>query len=55
MLTYAFIKQMLHAMMAQYEKEGVVVDKIPFEDNSPCVDLLESKLGTRMLTYADVC
>jgi len=44
-LQQQFINQMLHAMMAQYESEGVKVDAIPFEDNSPCVDLLESKLG----------
>ena len=44
-LQQQFINQMLHAMMAQYEKEGVKVDAIPFEDNSPCVELLESKMG----------
>ncbi|EKX40396.1 hypothetical protein GUITHDRAFT_75545, partial [Guillardia theta CCMP2712] len=44
-LQQQFINQMLHSMMAQYEKEGVKVDAIPFEDNSPCVDLLESKMG----------
>mmetsp|Transcript_8728 Transcript_8728/g.20024 ORF Transcript_8728/g.20024 Transcript_8728/m.20024 type:complete len:1539 (+) Transcript_8728:166-4782(+) len=44
-LQQQFINQMLHAMMAQYKKEGVEVDEIPFEDNSPCVELLESKMG----------
>lgn len=44
-LQQQFINQMLHAMMAQYETEGVKVAAIPFEDNSPCVELLESKLG----------
>ena len=44
-LQQQFINQMLHSMMAQYKAEGVVVDSIPFEDNSPCVDLLEGKLG----------
>ena len=44
-LQQQFINQMLHAMMAQYEKEGVKVDAIPFEDNAPCLELLESKLG----------
>eukprot|EP00286_Rhodomonas_abbreviata_P017229 CAMPEP_0181329374 /NCGR_PEP_ID=MMETSP1101-20121128/23272_1 /TAXON_ID=46948 /ORGANISM="Rhodomonas abbreviata, Strain Caron Lab Isolate" /LENGTH=678 /DNA_ID=CAMNT_0023438439 /DNA_START=88 /DNA_END=2121 /DNA_ORIENTATION=+ len=48
-LQQQFINQMLHAMMAQYEKEGVRVDAIPFEDNSPCVDLLESKMGVLKL------
>jgi myosin heavy chain 1/2/3/4/8/13/7B/15 len=36
---------MLHSMMAQYQAEGVTVAAIPFEDNSPCVELLESKMG----------
>ena len=44
-LQQQFINQMLHAMMAQYEKEGVKVNAIPFEDNSPCLELLESKMG----------
>jgi len=44
-LQQQFINQMLHAMMAQYEKEGVAVNAIPFEDNSPCLELLESKMG----------
>jgi len=44
-LQQQFINQMLHAMMDQYKEEGVVVDSIPFEDNSPCVELLEGKLG----------
>ena len=44
-LQQQFINQMLHAMMAQYEKEGVAVNAIPFEDNSPCLELLEGKMG----------
>ncbi len=44
-LQQQFINQMLHSMMAQYLAEGVKVAAIPFEDNSPCVELLESKMG----------
>ena len=44
-LQQQFINQMLHSMMAQYRAEGVQVAAIPFEDNSPCVELLESKMG----------
>jgi len=44
-LQQQFIDQMLHAMMSQYEKEGVHVERIPFDDNSPCLALLETKQG----------
>lgn len=50
-----FMKTIFTTEQEQYKKEGVPVDSIPFVDNSPCLEYLETKTGSIMTALQEQC